>query len=133
MGHPFAGAYKKDTYVFVSSTPVETVIMHNQRRVTATRETRHVAPHWRLLVVTGPFFVLAQAIRCARAWVERTRGFHSKKRRGIELARLFGVRCYTEDAAPLPSLRDYLVAHAPVHVVTAFDTLSRPSALSLIT
>jgi hypothetical protein len=125
MGHPFTGLHKKDTYVFVSPAPVTTTILHNQGRV-ATRDTRHVAPYWRLLVVTGPFVSLPEAYRCARAWVERTRGYSSKKRRGIELARQFGVACYTEDVPPpAPTLRAYLDAHAPPAYLAAFDTLAR--------
>jgi hypothetical protein len=130
MGHPFAGVYKKDTYVFVSPRPVETAILHNQRRV-PTKDTRHVAPYWRLLVVNGPFASFAQALECAYAWVERTRGCKSKKRRGIQLARQYAVRCYAGDTRPPGgSTLRYLTAHAPRRYVRAFRHLAQRSAAS---
>lgn len=105
MGHPFEGFYKKDTYMYVSSTPVLTAVVHNLKLV-ANKETRQVAPYWRLLVVVGGFETVQSALAFGREWVSNKRGWQSKRRHGMQLARDKGLPFY---ASPNP---DAIVTHA---------------------
>ncbi len=114
MGHPFEGYYKKDTFMFVSSAPVHTAVVHN-RRLVNNKETRQVAPFWHLLVVVGPFAAAASALAFGRDWTHNTRGWQSKRRRGMELARARGLPYYVTPMKPRNRKRTlaYLRRHAP--------------------
>jgi hypothetical protein len=123
MGHPFDGLYKKDTYTFVDADPVHAVVLHN-RRLVNNKETRAVAPFWRLVVAVGPFASPDAAAAFGRDWVHNTRGAASKRRRGIALAKERGVPYYTEQRRRTPAqTAAYLRAHAPRVYLKAYRRL----------
>ncbi len=132
MSHPFEGAagaagrhYKKGTYMVVTHNPLETLRVHNNREVNV-KETRAVAPYWRLQFVTE-LHALESAHAFGEEWAKGTRGCASKKRRGMALARRYGVRCYSDDARPAGgvSTGSYLRAHAPRGYMTTYKRMRR--------
>ena len=124
MGHPFPGQYKKDTYIFYSTDPVTTAIQHNQRAL-GNKETRLVAPHWRLLAVLRVGPSEEEAAARAAEWAHGTRGAPSKKRRGQQLAQKYGLAYFSEDVpAPGGSTEAYLRSVAPPHVAERFVYLA---------
>lgn len=126
LGHPFESLYKKDTYMFVSPTPVLAATLHNRKAV-RNKDTRAVAPFWHFLLIVGPFAAEDSALAFGREWIHNTRGSQSKRRRGVELARAYGMSYYAPSTRPGRTLA-YLRRHAPPEYVAAFRRLSRPAA-----
>jgi hypothetical protein len=123
MGHPFEGQFKKDTVMLLSDNPVDTVRVHNTRAVDI-KETRHMAPYWRLLQAAGPFGVPEAADAVGQAWVAGTRGSPSKKRRGEALAEQYRLPFYSDTVTPPGgSTEAYLKTHAPRRYVRAYRAM----------
>lgn len=123
LGNSLKAMREKETFVFVTGDPVYATILHN-RRLTSARETRSVAPYWHLVLTIGPFLRAAAAFECAQRWVNCTRGCASKIRRGIELAGLYRVACYSSTVRPPGGALKYLRKHAPAAYVRAYQRLA---------
>ena len=122
IGCEFEGMFKKDTYVFVSHDPVRSTILFNNETV-VNKDTRNVAPHWKLHGFVGPFAVVDSAWRCAAELVNTTRTRKSKRLRLRELATRYGVPCYTDAVRAPGGTRAYLAQHAPREVFDVYRRL----------
>ncbi len=123
MGNSLKSAADKETYVFVANDPVYATVLHNRRQV-SIKDTRSIAPFWHLILAIGPFPVTPEATACAKKWVNRTRGCSSKIRKGVELARDYGVRCYREEP-PEGGTLAFLKRHAPRRYVKVYRALAK--------
>lgn len=112
--HPIADR-KKNTFIGVSTDPVNDLYVHNHAMAfvpmrrgrvpahlpvgmsTVTRETHSSAPYWSLASVVGPFLTRAEADHVRRKWHDKTRGEDSKRRRAHTLAEAHRSGYYGSD------------------------------------
>lgn len=123
IGNSLKNDREKETYVFLSSDPIYTTILHN-RRLTSVKETRSVAPFWHLVLVVGPVFPYTRALECAQRWVNLTRGCKSKIRHGIILAAEYRVACLANHVQVPGGTRRYLQKHGTRKYVRAYRRLA---------
>lgn len=124
IGEPYKGRYfvylmshsvvsKTDSHVGYSTNPIIDIICHNHRIAAPVvdRNTCMAAPFWVLDIVLGPFASLAEAIECARIWVNRTRGKEPKREKGEYLASVFDVDMYSYRVLSEQPLEERLGCH----------------------
>ena len=124
MSEPYKGRYfvylmshsvisKTDSHVAYSTNPIVDIICHNHRIAAPVidRNTCMAAPFWVLDIVLGPFASLAEAIECARIWVNRTRGKEPKRDKGQYLASVFDVDMYSYRVSSDQTLEERLGSH----------------------
>lgn len=132
LAHPF-DVPRKNVVVMLSDRPFLTAHRHNSA-LASYRETRDAAPHWRLLVVAGPFGHTEHALRFATALVQhRGHGLDGWRTHATRLARDFGVPAYADAAAPsslvaLVDALEHTYAAPPAYVQTAKAWLAKADA-----
>ncbi len=118
--------HKKHVYVFYTSDPISSTIKYNDKTI-GNRETKTVAPYWRLCGTAGPFKSLSGVKSCSKFFVNETRGAPSKQKRIPDFALRYGVSCYQKDVEPPGgSMTAYLKKHAPLEYQLLYeDTLAQ--------
>lgn len=77
-------AVKTHSFIGTSRNPLEKLRLHLTGKIT---QTRVAAAHWNLELVLGPFDS-DKANTLAITWREKSRGIHSRRNKGYELAKI---------------------------------------------
>ncbi len=93
----FKAEQKINTYIGEGKDPYEDVLLHNSGRAKDSKSTRSAAPNWELNMIIGPFKNSGDACKFVEPWRVNSRGILSRRKRGMELARLQNLTCWDKE------------------------------------
>lgn len=85
---------KRNAYIGWSWDPVAATRELNLGKLD-DKEARSAAPHWRLDSIVGPFPTPSACLDACTEWTTGSRGVESKRTRAVEVAKRYGVKCYS--------------------------------------
>lgn len=90
---------KTHSYVGKDRRPKKKVERHNSGQVknARARSTKGAVGHWQLNMVLGPFEDKARAIAVRDEWQADCRGIASRRKKGLDLTRKYGVTCFDSE------------------------------------
>jgi hypothetical protein len=88
---------KNEAWIGISTNPLKSVNLINIELIQSTKGIRPALPWWMPEMIIGPTDSLKHAVEIAREWYDHTRGFKSRREKGIDLARKWNLKLYDKN------------------------------------